>query len=267
MSQSRWTPLWWRATTWRDGEAAVDWTLVHVACREATPRQSITACHREISETVRRPWSHPGHPWVDYHTCSFRHAIFASCGWWQLLPPSPELSPPPLWLAWHHCLLAVSGVSDHISKPGQLHWGQLLELDGYQILEVSRQQVKEDGLEEVAGKLSRWQGHQHSLHPLNGPPAAEFCPPQDAGALIQEAWMRCSTSLFFSSVKGSPDVSARLKMPLTLSIMWWGMCGSTVLYITCADSQPCGVAPPSLDPRLVHQGFGLLEGSSSSRSM
>ena len=45
-----------------------------------------------------------------------------------------------------------------------------------------------------------------------------------------------STSLVFSSAKGSNEVLVRLRMPLALSSMLCEMCRSTALYITCGST-------------------------------
>ena len=62
-------------------------------------------------------------------------------------------------------------------------------------------------------------------------------PPSSAPHRMLVHWSRMlgvssSTSLFFSYVKGSTVVSARLRMPLALFSTWCRMCKSTFLYIT-----------------------------------
>ena len=50
----------------------------------------------------------------------------------------------------HHCLLGVSEIPDDVSVLGKCPHLQLMELDGHQVLEVLREAVEEDCLEDVA---------------------------------------------------------------------------------------------------------------------
>ena len=63
----------------------------------------------------------------------------------------------------HYRLLGVPGIPDDVSILGKLPHLQLVELDGYQVLEVPWEAVEEDCLEDVAGWLIRWQGRHHHL--------------------------------------------------------------------------------------------------------
>ena len=71
--------------------------------------------------------------------------------------------------------------------------------------------------------FSRQQRGQHDLHELCGLRPLSSAPHKMLVHLFSSLGGNSSTSLSFSSLKGSATVSARLRTPLALSNMWWGM--------------------------------------------